>query len=57
MIQKADKREKVVLINTRNQIKTCTCNLGNKKNKLDHEINIKNTAMIKNEMENLGQVH
>lgn len=57
MIQKADKREKVVLINTRNQIKTCTCNLENKKNKLDHEINIKNTAMIKNEMENLGQVH
>ena len=57
MIQKADKREKVVLINTRNQIKTCTCNLENKNNKLDHEINIKNTAMIRNEMENLGQVH
>ena len=57
MIQKADKREKVVLINNRNYIKTCTCNLENKKNKLDHEINIKNTAMIKNEMENLGQVH
>ena len=57
MIQKADKREKVVLINTRNEIKTCTCNLENKKNKLDHEIKIKNTAMIKNEMENLGQVH